>query len=231
VKITIFHGSPRKGNTYRAAKIFMDGLSKCGDVHFSEFFLPEAIPVFCTGCSLCHSKTHEKCPYAQYTAPILEAIINADALIFTSPHYGACGMPGAMKNLLDHLDFLVFNVSPKEEMFQKKAFVITTGAGSAAAGKPIQTFLRHCGVNRVYSIGVRMFTDKWDKMPQKKQVKLENKLRRSASKFYITKKKHPYLSTVLYYHMTKFILKRYVGEDNYPYEYWREKGYFKKRPF
>jgi len=27
------------------------------------------------------------------------------------------------------------------------------------------------------------------------------------------------------------IMKKYIGEGNYPYENWKEKGYFNKRPF
>ena len=229
--IAVFHGSPRKGNTYFAARIFMDGLSKNDGVRYTEFFLPEALPAFCTGCALCLGVGHDKCPHAHYAAPILDAIIGADALIFTSPHYGACGMPGAMKNLLDHLDFLVLNVSPRAEIFGKKAIIITTGAGSAASVKPIKSFLKHWGINRVYSLGFRMLTNKWENMPEAKQERFEKTLRRTADKFYRAPKRFPYLSTIFYYHMTKYILKKYVGEGNYPYEYWKERGYFKKRPF
>jgi len=123
------------------------------------------------------------------------------------------------------------NISPREEIFSKKAFIITTGAGSAAAIKPIKKTFKHWGVNRVYSLGFRMFTNRRDKMPQAKQARFEKTLRRSAKKFYKVPKGRPYFSTVIYYHMTKYILKKYVGEGNYPYELWRERGYFKKRPF
>lgn len=30
MKVVDFHGSPRKGNTYTATRIFMDELSHCG---------------------------------------------------------------------------------------------------------------------------------------------------------------------------------------------------------
>jgi multimeric flavodoxin WrbA len=208
MKTVVFHGSPRKGNTYFAIKIFMDELIKCGDVEYTEFHLLEALPKFCIGCQLCLSSSHEKCPNFQYVAPILDAIIKADALIFATPHYGACSMPGIMKTLFDHIDFLVLSVTPREEMFNKKAFILTTGAGSTAAIKSIKGFLKNCGVNRVYSLGIRLFTDKWNKMQMKKQVKTEKLLRRSANKFFKSSKGHPYLSTVFFYHMSKFILKR-----------------------
>jgi len=209
----------------------MDELSKCGEIAFTEFFMPDALPAFCKGCTLCLGGSREKCPNAQYAIPIFDEIIKADALVFATPHYGACSMPGSMKNLFDHLAFLVLNVSPRVEIFDKKAFIITTGAGSAAAIKPIKSFLKHCGVNRVLSIGLRMYTDLWEKMPKLKQERYEKSLRHSARKFYKTRKGRPTFSTILFYHVSKFILKRYVGEGNYSYELWKEKGYFNKRPF
>jgi len=231
MKVAVFHGSPRKGNTFHATRIFMDELSACGDVYFTEFFLPKDLPEFCIGCQLCLSGAFDKCPNAQYVVPILDAISAADALLFATPHYGACSMTGAIKNLFDHIDFLILPVSPRAEMFDKKAFVITTGTGSAAALRPITKVLKHWGINRVYSLGIRMYTTKWDKMKQAKREKYEKALRQSAHRFYSAKKKPVYLSTVFFFHASKFVLKRYVGEGNHPYEKWKEKGYFKKRPF
>ena len=228
--IAVFHGSPRKGNTYKATAVFLDQLSKQGDVRVSEFFLPKAMPEFCTGCQLCMGHPFGLCPHSQYVSPILDAIVGADALLFTTPHYGNT-MSGCMKNLLDHLDFLTMNVSPQAEVFQKKAFILTTGAGSAAAIRHIESFLKNWGINRVYSLGLRMFTNKWDMMPAVRQVRFENRLRRAARGFYRAPIGRPYLSTVFMYHMFKFTLKKYVGEGNYPYENWKDKGYFEKRPF
>lgn len=157
--------------------------------------------------------------------------IGVDALIVTTPHFGACSMTGSMKNLLDHLDFLTLTVSPQKEIFSKKAFVLSTGSGSISAIKPIKKYLKNWGINRVISLGIRMFTDKWNNMPVKKQQKEEKRLQQAAQRFYFMKKKRPYISTIFKYHMNKFILKRYVGKGNYPFEYWKENGYFDKRPF
>ena len=231
MKVAVFHGSPRKGNTYHATKIFMDELSKCGKVHFTEFFLPKDLPVFCIGCTLCFSGSLDKCPNARYVTPIMDAILDADALVFATPHYGACSMTGAMKTLFDHLGSLVLNVYPREEMFNKKAFIITTGAGTTAAIRPIKSFLKHCGVNRINALGFRLLTDKWAKMPETKRVKYEKSILRSAQKFYRAKKRRPYLTTIIFYHIVKSIVMKYIGEGNFPYENWKEKGYFKKRPF
>jgi len=231
MRIAVFHGSPRKGNTYHATKIFLDELSSCGDVSINEFFMPYDLPNFCVGCQLCFGGRQESCPNAQHIAPILEAVLAADALVFATPHYGASSMPSAMKNLFDHLDSLVLPVMPREEIFGKKAFVITTGTGSTAAAGVISKALRHWGINHVSTLSIRMFTNKWDKMPATKQQRHEKLLRRVARRFYDRQKGRPHMSTVLFYYMSKFVLKKYVGAGNYPYEYWKEKGYFDKRPF
>jgi len=209
----------------------MDELSACGGVCFTEFFMPQDLPEFCTGCTLCLGGLPEQCPNAVYVSPMLEAILDADALVFATPHYGACSMSGAMKNLLDHLDFLVLPVSPRVEMFDKKAFILSTGTGSAAAIKPIKKVLKHWGMNRVYALGFRMHTTLWNKMPQAKQKKYETSLRRSAQRFFKAKKGRPYVSTICFYYISRFIVKKYVGAGNYPYEHWKENGYFDKRPF
>ena len=231
MKIAVFHGSPRKGNTYKTTKLFMDELSQCRDIQCTEFFFPEALPVFCTGCQLCLGNPAKACPHSQYVLPILDAIIDADALLFSTPHFGACSMTAGMKTLLDHLDFLTMTVAPRIELFSKKAFIITTGTGSTAAAKPIKSYLRNWGVNRICSLGIRMFTDKWDKMPVMRQRKIENRLRRAARRFYHTPKRRPYIRAIFMYYMAKFVLKKYVGKDAYPYQHWQEKNYFKKRPF
>jgi len=77
-----------------------------------------------------------------------------------------------------------------------------------------------------------MFTNKWNMMPESKQARYEKSLRTAAHKFYNAKKGRPYLSSIIFYHIVKSVLmKRYIGEGSYPYENWKEKGYFKKRPF
>ena len=113
MKVALFHGNPRKGNTFFATSIFMDELHKCGGVDCIEFFMPTDLPAFCVGCQQCLNGLREKCPNAKYVTPILDEIINADALVFATAHCGGSCMPGSMKNLLDHLDFLALLVSPR----------------------------------------------------------------------------------------------------------------------
>ena len=180
---------------------------------------------------MCLGNPREKCPHSAYIDPIYQAIMEADALVLTTPHYGASSMTGGMKNLLDHLDFFTLTVSPRKEMFGKKAFILTTGTGSTAAIAPIKKCIKNWGINRVSSVGIRMFTDKWNDMSVGKQKKQEKRLQKAAQSFYFMKKKRPYTSSVFMYYLNRFIIKKFVGEGNYPFEYWKENGYFDKCPF
>lgn len=228
MNVTVIHGSPRKGNTYKALQVFESGLTKCGEVNFSEFRLPQALPDFCTGCQLCMGGS--SCPHGRHAQPILSSMLDADALIFTSPNY-SLNVSAAMKNFLEHFDHLYLTVCPNEKFFEKKAFIITTGSGSAKAAAVIKESLKYWGVNRVYSYGIRMFTNEWDAMPGKKQHKIESKLCAKAKKFYKAKKRAPYISTRLKVVLSRFVLKRYIGKDAYPYKYWEQKGWLKTSPF
>ena len=231
MKIAVFHGSPRRGNTYAATLLFLEELNRRGGAEVTEFFLPEAAPEFCMGCQKCLGGPNTDCPHSSFIAPIVETILESDALLFASPHYGACEMPGGMKNLFDHLDFFTMTVAPRREMFDKKAFVITTGAGSARAAKTIHGFVKKWGVNRVLKFGVVMYADSWDNMKKTRRAGYERKLRRAARKFYRIKKSIPYISTFIFYYIARYIVKNFIGKGNYPYEYWKEEGFFDKRPF
>ena len=120
MKIVIVHGSPRKGNTYKATEVCKEEMRKHGEVEFAEIFLPKDLPEFCCGCMACFLKGKEKCPHAEYTIPILEHMISADALIFTTPVF-ALSLSGCMKSFLDHYAYIFIVHRSRIEMFKKKA--------------------------------------------------------------------------------------------------------------
>ena len=231
MKVVVFNGSPRKGNTYTATQLFLDELAKCGELELTEFYFPQDMPEFCAGCQMCLKGPREKCPHAGFVDPIYQAIMEADAFVFASPHFGASCMPGSMKTLFDHLSFMEMTIAPRKACFQKKAFIITTGSGSKQNIRIMKSCLMNWGINRVESFGIRMLTDKWVSIPRKRQMKLEKAIRRKARKFYYLKKKLPYPKTVMMYFINRFVIRKFMGEGNYPYEYWKENGYFKKAPF
>ncbi len=230
MKITVIHGSPRKGNTYEITQEFMQEMQTRGEVSFREFFLPQDMPEFCRGCFTCILRDEKKCPHAKYIQPILSAMLEADALIFTTPVY-VLSASGGMKTFLDHFGFMFFVHRARPEMFHKKAFILSTtaGAGTKPAMKTIASSLKYWGINRVYSRGFTMHAIKWDIMPKKKKDKYEKILRADAVKFWdeVSSKKDcvPYSHTRFMFSMMKRFQKR-ASNDSIDKQYWKEQGWF-----
>ncbi len=237
MKICVIHGSPRKGNTYKAAQLFMEQLRKNGEVEFTEFFLSKDMPEFCCGCYNCFFKSEGKCPHSQYTQPIEQAMREADGMIFTSPVF-ALAESGQMKVLLDHYSYLYMSHRPMEEMFSKVAMIITTtaGAGTKNVVKPISRSLTFWGVRKIFSCRLTIFAKSWNEMNEKKQKKFSGILRSKANKFYRAAKRRKRLHTGIYTRFLFFAMKKLMSgyEDGHTdKQYWMEKGWLsgQSRPF
>ena len=137
MEIVFINGSPRKGNTYHATGLFLNEMAKFGEIDCTEYFLPRDLPEFCVGCGNCFDKGEGECPHAKYTIPILNSMIEADALIFASPVY-VWETIGAMKNFLDHFGHLFLVHRPREEMFSKKTFILSTSNGGVISRKMLK---------------------------------------------------------------------------------------------
>lgn len=237
MKICIINGSPRKGNTYRATQIFKEQMKKNGDIEFIEFFLPKDMPVFCCGCYNCFEKGADKCPHAQYTQPIINAIREADGIVMTSPVY-VLAESGGVKAFLDHFGYIYMPHRPMEEMFSKVAMVISTtaGGGTGHAIKTISRSLNYWGVKRLQKYGLRLFAKNWDDMKSEKQQKFEKILNKKANKFYKTvenrKQLHQKLFTKFMFSIMKKMMSSYEN-GHLDKEYWTQKGWIngQSRPF
>ena len=237
MKICIIHGSPRKGNTYKAVSIFKEELQKCGEVEFIEYFLPKDMPHFCCGCFSCFDKGEDKCPHVKYIQPITDSMRESDGLIFSSPVY-VLAESGQIKAFLDHFGYLYMPHRPMEEMFSKVAMVISTtaGAGTGNAIKTISRSLRYWGVKRILKCGFTIFAKNWDDMKQEKQQKFKNTLCKKAKEYYkitlMRKKLSPRLFTRFLFRLMKGMISGYP--DLHPdKEYWKKKGWIKgiSKPF
>jgi len=241
MKVVIINGSPRKGNTYAAAQIFKNEMIGCGDVTFTEYFLPQDLPEFCAGCFLCLSESEQLCPHSKYTLPILEDLLDADALIFTTPVY-VLQTTGAVKAFFDHYSWMFIVHRAHSEMFGKKAFVLSTtaGAGTKAAMKTIITNLKFWGINKIYSSGFAMRAVEWKMVKPSRREKFERKLKKSARRFFreiASGKKHPpYLITRFMFYIRRSMLKKEVSSQSdesavADIKHWQEQGWFDKNPF
>lgn len=169
MKIAILNGQNHKGSTYHIGRILAESIAD-GDI-ISEFFLPRDLSHFCLGCYQCIENT-EKCPFYSDKKKILDAMKQAELLIFTTPTY--CFGPSAqMKAFIDLLFDFRMSHRPLPWMFQKKAAVISTCAEGGAKGavKQVRNTLQYMGVPYIkrYSIAVQAMN--WDMVKPKKKEK------------------------------------------------------------
>ena len=241
MKIVILNGSARKGNTYAATQILKNEMTVCGEVVFTEYFLPQDLPEFCRGCFLCLSESEQLCPHSEYTLPILADLVDCDALIFTTPVY-ALQTTGAVKAFLDHYAWMFVVHRAHPEMFRKMAFVLSTtaGAGTSAAMKTIITNLKFWGINRIYSLGFAMRAVDWETVNPKRRERFERRLKKSAQRFFreiASSKKHsPYLLTRFMFYIRRSMLKKEAASQNdesasADIRHWQEQGWFNNNPF
>ena len=238
MKITIIHGSPRKGNTYAATQVFKEEMSKHGEVEFVDYFMPQDLPEFCKGCMTCYIYGEEKCPHASYVLPILEDMVSSDGLIMTTPVF-VMRETACIKNFLDHLGYIYIIHRARPEMFSKKAMVIssTVGAGTKDAIKAVKVSLKYWGVNRIDSYAFKTFGDDWDVMKADKKGKITSQLNKKADKFYrevASGKRHsPSLFLRFNYLLFRFIIRKHYEEDSLDAQYWKKMGWYsgKNNPF
>ncbi len=169
MKIAVINGSLRHGSTWHCMDALTQELSKHEEIERTEFILPRDMPHFCNGCFSCFYNGEQTCPHASNVTPIINAMVDADLIIMTSPVY-AMDVSGQLKTLLDHLCFMWMSHRPDPRMFNKVALTITTtaGAGLGHTTKTMRNSLNFWGVKKVYSYKNPVAAMKWSDVSQKK---------------------------------------------------------------
>lgn len=238
MKITIIHGSNRAGNTDKTIDIVKAKLNSFEEHEFVDFYLPKDLPMFCMGCYQCFDKGDfggEFCPHRKYTHPILEAMKSSDGIIIASPVY-VLAESGQVKAFLDHFGCIFMIHRPLEEMFSKKALVISTtaGAGTKYVTNTIERSLRYWGIPKVYRYGFAMHALNWNDMPEEKRKRYEKTLDKKTYNFYNSlksKKVYTPLKTKVLFYFIKGLINSYP-DGNKDKEYWSEMGWLQgERPW
>lgn len=231
MKAVIVYGSPRKGNTYKATQLLIEEMGMQGKIETVEYFLPKDLPEFCCGCMTCFLIGEEKCPHASYTIPILEQMLSAEALIFTTPVF-ALQVSGCMKSFLDHYAYIFIVHRARPEMFNKKAFILssTVGGGAKDAIKSVSTSLKYWGVNRIFSYSFKTFGTEWDHIEAKRKDRIITQIKKKGRMFYqevaSAKRYHPYLQIRFMFLLRKMLMKKYDDASSLDKKYWMEKGWY-----
>ena len=223
MKIVVINGQNHHGSTWKIGNILVDKIS--GDNVIKEFFLPRDLNHFCCGCYSC-VEARDKCPYWADKEPIMNAMLEAELLIFTSPNY--CMMPSApMKAFLDFFFTNWMIHKPYKEMFLKKAVVIssTAGKGAKKTCSLIANNLTNWGIPKVMKYGIAVNAMNWEMVPEKKKAKIEKDMNKLARK--ISRDKHVRIGikTRLLFKFCALMQKADWGASKSEKQYWIEQGW------
>ncbi len=225
MNIVAIYGSERKGSTFNIVRLFLERMRVDGG-SLTEFFLPKDMPHFCAGCSSCFRKGEEYCPHAASIAPIREAMIKADLIIFSSPVY-VLRVSGQMKALLDHFAFQFMIHRPAKEMFKKTALVVTTGAGGGMKGvlKDIRASLDMWGVGKVFTCGAAGFASDWESVSEKNKARIEKNVDRLSARIIATAGRvKPRMKVKLLFSVFRLVHKRFATNPA-DKQYWKSQGW------
>lgn len=230
MKIVLIHGQNHKGSTWNVANILLQNISCEKEV--KEFFLPRDLNHFCLGCYSCLEE-REKCPFWNEKKIIDDSIKEAELLVFTTPNY--CMMPSApMKAFLDLFYTNWLTHKPQEEMFRKRAVVISTtaGAGAGKAAKLVADNLFNWGIPKIYQYGLAVNAMNWKMVPENKKAKIEKDMKRLGAKLSKQTKVHIGIKTRVLFWFYGGMQKANWGASPREKEYWESRGWLSgKKPW
>ena len=230
MKIVMINGQNHKGSTYNIGRLLAKNIGSDKDI--VEFFLPKDLNHFCLGCYTC-IEDDTKCPFYEEKNRIMKEVEEADILIFTTPTY--CLRASApMKSFID----LTFNYwmshRPRKCMFNKKAVVISTAAGSGAkkAVKDVSDALFYWGIPCIVEYGICIQAMNWDGVSEKKKQKIEKDTIRIAQRLSRKKRVKAGIKTKVMFSLMRMMQKADLGSGEADRSYWEKSGWLgKERPW
>ena len=230
MKIVMINGQNHKGSTYNIGRLLAKNIGSDKDI--VEFFLPKDLNHFCLGCYTC-IEDDTKCPFYEEKNRIMKEVEEADILIFTTPTY--CLRASApMKSFID----LTFNYwmshRPRKCMFNKKAVVISTAAGSGAkkAVKDVSDALFYWGIPCIVEYGICIQAMNWDGVSEKKKQKIEKDTIRIAQRLSRKKRVKAGIKTKTMFSLMRMMQKADLGAGEADKSYWEKSGWLgKERPW
>lgn len=221
LKITVIHGSMRKGNTYGVTQAVLACLRTYEDIEITEISVADLELPFCASCHMCFSKGEAFCPHNTTVGAVAKVIEGCDGLIVSGVCY-AMQINAAMKNLIDHLAYYFH----RPRLFNKVGMVITTtaGAGENTVAKYLRQVLGHWGIGKAILLPVKIQTPEFALSEQQKE-----RVRIVTDKFYHNIKNRklspPSLASVAVHNAFRGLssIKPPVSECDE--DYWRDSGF------
>lgn len=227
-KVVMIHGQNHEGSSCNIGRILVNKFDNC---EVKEFFLPRALDHFCLGCYKC-IEDESRCPFYMEKKQIMDAVEEADFLVFTTPTY--CMRTSApMKSFLD-MTFTYWMIhKPRKCMFGKKAVVISTaaGAGAKSATKDISNALFYWGVPEVKRYGIAVQAMSWSEVSQKRKTEIDIEMTNLAKRLQRDKVCVGIKTKAVFMGMRMMQLKNW-GAGEAEKEYWERQGWLgSERPW
>lgn len=117
MKITVIHGSPRKGrNSDTLAESFLKGISYISQPEIEHFYTNEMQIYPCQGCEKCLAGLLRFCVQHDDMQQIYHSFITSNIIVFTSPMYWGY-LTAQIKAAIDRMEAIT-------RFFKSKIFVV-----------------------------------------------------------------------------------------------------------
>lgn len=222
MKILVIMGSPRKGNTYQAAKKIEKSMQAMGSVEFEYLMLGDTNLSQCRGCFVCFTKGENHCPYKDDASAIEQKMHAANGLIFATPVYGM-NVSALMKTFIDRFSYIFH----RPRFFDKKALLLST---TGALGlKEVLDYLKLVAGIWGFEVSscVGIVTPPGS-ISRRKEQENNQKLEKAASVFYNSLQKErrpPGLKDIFVFRAQKASFGELGQSSPADYTYWKEKGW------
>jgi len=224
MKITVIHGSMRKGNTYGVTQAALAHLRIYDGVEITEINVADLDLPFCLSCHSCFGKGEEFCPHYEVIRSVANSIEDCDGLIISGVCY-AMQINAAIKNLVDHFAYYFH----RPRLFSKVGLVVSTtaGAGENRVAKYLRQVLGHWGMGKPLLLPMKIQTEKFALSENQKA-----RIRTVADKFYnnIKNKKlsPPSIVSVVVHNSFRAYASITPSMSECDSDYWRNSGFADK---
>jgi multimeric flavodoxin WrbA len=152
VKIVAICGSPHKGNCYSVLNTLAD---EHPEIEFELIMLGELDLKPCRGCYSCIARGEDKCPLKDDRDIVVNAMLEADGVIFSSPTY-VNHISGLMKCFIDRIGYESHR--PRFYGKQAMAMAVCGGFGADKAADYMTGILSTFGYNVVPQLELQCST-------------------------------------------------------------------------
>jgi len=223
-KVVVFLGSPRKGETFSALKVFESKLrERVKDLEFEIVHLRAFRVESCRGCFLCLTKGEELCPHKDDFTSLVRKMNEADGVVFATPNY-SLQVTGTLKIFLDRCAHIFHRPRYFDKVFMA---IVTQGViGAGDIVKYLETVARYWGFRVVKGVGLTTLTPR----TAAEDLRIEKRLASVADRFHRalthSAQRKPSWFMLAIFRLSRSSHAAVPNEESCDYRYFRDKGWF-----